>query len=326
MSDEALVVDSTAFEKGARVEIVAPSRDISGNKLYPLVPGELYLLISMKGQGGKLGFPGSDLSHIGDKFGPAQFLYVVQQHDPSEVAGLAVFHTHANKLPKAGNPGEQLVLALVDSLDGAAPDDSLRTAAFLKTMRPPEFGEMETSQSYADNGLTRRMRSMAAAAPNPYVKAKILQVLMNWHVLGVEGPFVRAVAKAGATEAWAFTDPRDELWVDLGFGGTRPGYLPDLPGGNFCVDAIVNSKSPAVRYFFAAHMFNKMDATDLALLVPVLESGSNQLQEVLLGLFAARSGEKNYAPQFEIANGRRQVKDKDALIGHWKARFAAPPP
>lgn len=322
MVDEVEVVDSPAFSKGTRLHIVAPTTPKSkngsgpsfgpgGGQLYSLGPGQLYLLISIKGRGGELRFPDSH-------DGLSEYMLIVPQKDPSEVAGLSVFHTQQTKLPKAPTPGEQLVLALVDCLDGANPDDALRTAPFLKTMRPPEFGAMETSSAYAATPLTRRMRAMADKA-EPYVGAKILQVLMNWHILGTEGAFVRAVAAAGREKS-AFCDPRDELSVDLGFGGSVRGYQPDLPTGDWCARAITEARSPTVQYFFAGHMFGPLDAALLKDFVRTMENSSGILQDVLLDQLARRAGEKGFEPKYGIVNGRREMTNRSALIHHWKNR------
>ena len=232
-----------------------------------------------------------------------------------ELSLLAAFPTEATALPTDADPARRLLDALVDALTATRGWDRERLVYFLS-----RTGEGNGFDPRPDAPAADRLRTLAKATRDSLVRLSADAVLVNWRVLGSEGPFLAALMDAADAPPLDFRLPDVPMFA-IGHLSVPPDYRVayDRSRANRLAALAPND---VVRHYLFEHAAENPSPEDKALYARNLAlEPAEFVDRVMLKRLAQWDGEP--APVLTTPPGRvyPEAADRAALIAHWRAKY-----
>ena len=192
-----------------------------------------------------------------------------------------------------------------------------------KNSRPPNLVGYLEQRISPDTELTSEMKRIAAAS-TPFKKARILQVLLDWRILGTQQMFVDALIEA-STDANAFQDETDDLGsVSLTVSPRDdPNFEQMIPRleSNRWADIVTASRSPRIQAFFLNHFGGLPDENRLRKLAALVRSTDADVQLSVACFLSRALKEPEMEPRAEIIKGVQTYVNMNEIAAFWSKRF-----
>ncbi len=256
-AEEVKIVDGPGKDAVVRLVTYDPPGDVApgstgtGGSGIPTVRrpsfvlGRRYLALALGQQDGKLYQPVSlaELRYLKESG-------FILPNGRDELSLLNAFPTEAYALPKAGDDSARLLYALMDALPAVRGWDRGRLIEFLHQSHGLGYDD---SDPHPDDPATLRLRSIGQASTDPLIRLSAYTVLVNWRIVGSEGPFFTALMDAADASALDFELPYDPFFV-------QPG-MPDHPAPGYRIDfdrqrarrLATAAKSEVIRNYLLKH-------------------------------------------------------------------------
>ena len=333
--EKGVVVDGS-LPKGQTVSLVAfdPPDDLpigytgprggSGIKVVrrpSFVVGQRYLVLGLKAVDGKL-YQASNLSE-------PRFLkegMFIESRAPNEVSLLTAFPTNESQLMVTKDPSERLINALVDALPAVHGWDRDRLNYFLDISGG--FG-YDKYDPHPDSPLTEKLRSIARTTSDKTLRVDAYSVLVNWCVLGSEGPFFTALMDVANDTSFERELPVNPLFVRPGMiGEPKFGYRIEYDTQR-CNDLAATARNGDVRRFLFEFGIQNPTKASLSTYVRMLDTEPKEfVDRVMLRKLARLANIPDKMPVFGVPPGKvmQECINRQELVTFWKSKYGLPPP
>lgn len=239
---------------------------------------------------------------------------------PSEAFLFNAFPTDATRLPDAKDPSARLLNALVDALPAVHGWDRDRLIKFLSFSGGLGYSD---SGTHPDSAITRRLRAMAKAATDPILRVDALTVLMNWHIMGTEGPFFDALMEVADLPGFGGELPSTAFFTSPGWDGVPSDYR--LTYGFARARALASSaRNGLVRRYLFEHAIVDPTPADKARYARQMDREPREfVDRVMLKRFAEWDGENDKEPVLKTPPGKfyGEAENHAALVTYWQAKY-----
>jgi hypothetical protein len=196
----------------------------------------------------------------------------------------------------------------------------MRTSVFMQSSPPPDYGE--AFKIAPDSDLCKKIWQIGESKTDPYQRALVFQLLVNWHVLGSQGPYLQAVAACAQEPGrWLYPTKDVPTMADLQFSQSSPDPAAWRSDSQAMAGMALASKDPYLTAYLVSQIDLPPPADSIKGLAGLLKVDDKQLKYILVTRFHEWLGDPNTAPDDEPVDGLRQCINLDALVNYWKAKF-----
>lgn len=330
--EDVTVVDSPTMSAGTHLRLVIDATPyIHDFTQQPLVAGARYLVFGLTARQGHLIFPVESRT-----LSTLNLLPYAEADEPNEVAVANMFMTQSEKLPTGKEGGDLQLAALLDTFAQSGGANSCRIAKFLDKSTFPGWPEqMFYPNVFPDSEASNQLRSIAAAATDPVLKARAYEVLVHKQVLRADGLYVQALMDVIGTPS-SYLDPYSSPGTDI--YDTNIEYVPEefqhrAASNDFyaiqfdqsrCNELGATAPPSIIRYYLTDKLVKNLTANQIQSYVQLLGKSSVRDENLLLRKLPEWTNSPEKKPKYDFkvsdSNGPK-IRDRAELIAYWKARY-----
>jgi hypothetical protein len=320
--DEVQVVDSEP-KLPTRITIVTPCYE--GYRLYPLIRGRRYLLLSYSMHSEGLLAPGvSNLSRYenDDERVKRDYFISVERKSQSELLGLAVFETTKESLPKLKPLArEGAIRAIIECIRGSPNGNVGRVCSYLNVLR---LGGLSLDER---DFISQRLEEVAKSL-SPSNQARVYGLLAAWEAPNSWNLLLDALEESVGDPGLFMSGEDAALPEAMLFTEHSPNASQELIGRtqDRIVDVGIRTRSLGVRYF----IFNgcpqirgirrQRDVLRLS-----LSQGENLMSRMLNDL-ACANDDREHVPKWGLEARHRVWMNKAGLVHYWCVKLGVKVP
>lgn len=325
-ADRVRVLDSSSSSVPGAITILGLTTNTSaGPDLYKLESGHRYICVISTSVGSRaLEVPGTA--------GSASVS--VPKEATSEVLGLFACPTNLSTLTPGTDTVQALHKSVVSSLQDMTSYEVARATNFLYSCGPdrlftdPLASKHKLHQPLADDDLTHFMKQRAHSS-SPYVRAKILQLLVRWKIEDTELAYLRALV-AASSDPTAFSVGNDPVDVDYSYGYSST-WEQTYPEPKLALDewtsAITNANSRRILRFLLQNV-EPVDApapNDLAAIATRLNDPDPEIRYLTVSLLCRVTGDSTHEATVLRTELGTTYPNLSSAVKYWRGRYGISP-
>jgi hypothetical protein len=232
---------------------------------------------------------------------------------------LACFETNAVKLSANADYTLALSMDLAACLSRSSAENVTRVSNFMQDSAPAGFAE--PGQSSAGSDLTKLI-AQASYGCGPYERAKIFQILVNWHVLGSQVSYLQAVSDCSLQQGtWAYPNSEDPGRANLEFSKDSNDPAAWKRDDEALANMAFVSRDVKLTVYFLKQVGGKPSNESILKAASLLLADDEALQSIVVERLHEWVGGEGTTPQQGIVDGRRRCINLQSLVQYWRKKY-----